>query len=502
MNKNIWILIIGFFTLQACLDDKGNYSYLDLLPIEIDSTEIANSYRVTQLNYLVIEPGVKQGADDANLTYEWRIFQESSMPNTETGKIVNDIVGQEQKLNYKVTTPPGEYTLSFTVTDKQNGVSRVLSRNLYVESFAPVGLMVMHGDTDSTDVSILVNNRIVADVDRDEVKHNVFSTTNGHRAAGTPGMVGYVNNTHNVYVFTKGFQGGFRTRGSDMGILDKYANMFTEPLESSKIDFQAYNCWSYNDLLINGGKLYFASQVSTTFVEFGVPVFGLEYYAEPYIGTQERGYYYGVFYDRLQKRFLYIDYQRMPKTFKEAGASAAFDMNRVGKDLVYAEHGFEKKWYCVMRDLDNVTNHSVYVCDFSRIDDGNRGVGKYDVSGCTDMKDAKAFAVGNRSELLYYATTTEVFQCNFKDGGTATIRYSLPGELVQVGFEINMMYLFKELNSENEGKLLYIGIYNPTTGEGKLLECPIVETSGEILKQQIKVYDGFKKITHMSYKAK
>lgn len=502
MNKNIWILIMGFFLFQACLDDEGNYSYSDLLPIEIDSSGIADSYRVTQLNYLVVDPGVKQGADDANLAYEWKIFQSSNMPNTETGKVVNDVVGQERKLNYKVTTPPGEYTLSFTVTDKQNGVSEVLSRKIYIESFAPVGLMVMHGDADSSDVSVLVNNRIVEGVDKDEVKQNIFYTTNGRRAAGAPGMVGYVNNTHNVYVYTKGAGGGFRTRGSDLSVLDVYANMFTEPLESSKIDFQAYNSWSYNDLLINGGKLYFASQAETVFTKFGVPIFGMEYYAEPFIGTQERGYYFGIFYDRLQRRFLYIDGQKLLKTFKVAGAAAAFDMNNVGKDMVYAEHGFEKKWYCVMRDPDNTSDHTVYVCDFSKFDDGNRGVGKYSASGCTDMKDAKAFAVGNRSDLLYYATATEVKQCNFKDGGTSTPRYTLPDELVQAGYEINMMYLFKVTGSANEGKLLYVGIYKETTGEGMLLECPIVETSGEILTQQIKTYSGFKKITHMSYKSK
>ncbi|MFR7810829.1 MAG: hypothetical protein ACLU4N_17025 [Butyricimonas faecihominis] len=162
-----------------------------------------------------------------------------------------------------------------------------------------------------------------------------------------------MNNTHNVYVYTKGNQGGFGREEViwNIGCVCRYVH---EPLESSKIDFQGYNSWLYNDLLVNGGKLYFASQSTTTFTKFGVPVFGMEYYAEPFIGTQERGYYYGIFYDRLQRRFLYIDYSRTPKTFKEAGAAAAFDMNLIGKDMVYAEHGFEKKWYCVMRDPDNL----------------------------------------------------------------------------------------------------------------------------------------------------
>ena len=502
MNKNIWILIMGLFLFQACLDDEGNYSYSELQPIEIDSSGIADSYRVTQLDYLIIDPGVKQGGDDSNLAYEWKIFQGTGMPNTETGKVVNDVVGQERKLNYKVTIPAGEYTLAFTVTDKQNGVSEVLSRKLNIESFAPVGLMIMNGDSDSTDVSILVNNRVVADVDKDEVKHNIFSMTNGHRAPGIPGRVGYVMNTHNVYVYTQGAHGGFRTRGSDMGILDTYAEMFTDRMPDSEINFQGYGQWSYNDLLINGGKLYFVSQATTTFTKFGVPIFGEDYYAEPFIGTQERGYYFGVFYDKLQRRFLYINGQQVLKTFKDAGASAAFNMNNVGKDMVYAEHGFEKKWYCVMRDPEVVTDYSIYVCNLEAFDDGNRGVGKYSASGCTDMKDAKAFAVGNRAEILYYATATEVKQCDFKQTGNAISRYRLDDELVREGYEITAMHLFKVSGNANEGKLLYVGIYNEASGEGKLLECPIVETSGEILSDRIKIYDGFKKIAHMSYKSK
>lgn len=54
MNRNIWILIMGVLFFQACLDDEGNYSYSELQPIEIDSSGIADSYRVTQLDYLII----------------------------------------------------------------------------------------------------------------------------------------------------------------------------------------------------------------------------------------------------------------------------------------------------------------------------------------------------------------------------------------------------------------------------------------------------------------
>ena len=89
---------MGFFLFQACLDDEGNYSYSDLLPIEIDSSKMSNSYRITQLDYLVVDPEVKQGVDDSNLSYEWRIFQESNMPNSETGKVVNDVEAKDRDI--------------------------------------------------------------------------------------------------------------------------------------------------------------------------------------------------------------------------------------------------------------------------------------------------------------------------------------------------------------------------------------------------------------------
>lgn len=502
MNKIVLALMAGMFFLQSCLDDSGNYSYSDLIPIEVDSTNIASSYRITQWDYLVIDPAVKQGTDDSNLSYEWRIFQSSGMPNTETGEIIDDVVGTERKLNYQVTTPPGSYTLGFTITDKQNGVSTVLTRPINIESFAPVGLMVIHGDADSSDVSILVNDRIVPDVTKDEVEHNIFSSTNGHRVPGAPGKVAYIINTQSVYIFTKGSDGGYRSRGSDLEVLDAYADMFTDPLAENEINFQDYNAWSYNDILINDGKLYFAMQASTTFTQFGVPAFGMEYYAEPFIGVNDRGIYQGVFYDRLSKRFLYVDYQKTVKEFMEPVGGSGFNMNDVGMDMVYAEHGFNNYWYCLMRDPEAETNYYVYVCNITVGDYGtvNIGAARYDVSACTDLKDATAFSVSNRADLLFYATPTEVKLCNYTNSGNAGVSlYSLPDDLIAEGYEINMLWMFKESSSENNGKLLYVGIYNEAADEGKLLECQIVETSGEIVS--VKTYDGFKRITHLDYKS-
>ena len=498
MKTNLWILIIGILLFSSCLDDEGNYSYSELNPIEIDSTEILNSYRVTQFDYLVIDPAVKQGTDDSNLTYEWRIFQSNPQPNPEIGRVVNDVVGTERKLNYKVQIPIGNYKLSFKAFDRQNGVFETILRDLTIESFAPVGLMVMHGDTDSTDVSILVNDRIVPDATKDEVQHNIFSQTNGHRVAGAPGMVRFTWGGPSIYVCTKGSDGGCLANASNLGYARSYAEMFDPALSSGDIDFQSCVSKGSSIWMVNNGIIYQATNESS-FVCFGAPVFGEPYYAEPYIATTTHNTYRGVFYDRLQRRFLYCHYTGVVAKFKDAGASAAFDMNHVGEDMLFADRGFEDKWLCVMHNPENPDKYSVHECNLANADDGNCGVGKYDISDCTGIQEAHSFAFGKHNYLLYYALDTEIRMCNFKTASTSIVRYSLPDDLAQAGYKINLLYLY-DVNGDSYGKNLYVGIYNPTTEEGKLLECPIVVTDGEILADKIKTYDGFKKIAHLSYK--
>lgn len=491
---------MGMMLMQSCLEDNGNYDYRELTPIEIDEASLQTSYRITQLNNLVVEPSVKQGSDDSNLAYEWRVAQPTNQPNTETGTVINEVVGNERRLDYKVTVPPGEYNLSLTVSDKQNGVSELLTRKLYVESFAPAGLMVMHGNDQGSDVSILVNDRLVTDVTRDDVTHNIFSYTNGKNIPEAPGMLAFIYTTRSVNVMTKGKTGGFRTRGSDLLAMGEYKSLFRDlPGDAC---FQGYAQWNVNNnLIVDNGKLYFASIADATFNPFGIPSFGMEYYAEPYIGTNRYGYVYGAFYDRLSRRFLYIKNDNQVTAFKDSAPTAPFNMNNVGLDMLYASMGFNDYWYCLLKDPADDTKAYVLSCNFMKLYSGDCSAGRYDASASEGIAHANAYDFGNRSELLYFATDTEVRQCNYAGDGSATVRYTLPANLQAEGYKINFLQVFKDATHSNTGRLLYVGIYNPTSDEGKLIECQFVESTGEIVEDKIKVYDGFKRITHVCYKA-
>ena len=499
MKTNILLLAFSMLMMQSCLDNEGNYDYKELTPIEIDEASLQTSYRITQLETLTIEPDVKQGTDDSNLSYEWRIAQPWNQPNTETGTVINEVVGHERRLDYKVTIPPGEYYLMFTATDKKTGVSVLINRPLNIESFAPVGLMVMHGNNKESDISILVNDRMVSEVTKDEVKHNIFSVTNGEKIPGAPGKVAYFINPRVVCAMTVGPEGGCKSRGSDLAKQGTYKDLFAESLEGDAC-FQGFDQWSYNNLLIDNGKLYFTSAPDANFVPFGIPCFGLDYYAEPYIGTNNYGYVYGAIYDRLSRRFLYINYQRTITAFKESASTAPFNMNNVGLDMMYASMGFNNNWYCLMKDPADNLKMYVLVCNFMNLYRGDCSAAKYDVSASPELATANAFDFGNRSELMYFATDDAVKQCNYTGDGASTVRYAIPAELKAAGYKINYIQVFKNNIHANNGRLLYIGLYNATTDEGKLVECPFVESTGELKESEIKIYDGFKRITHACYK--
>jgi hypothetical protein len=275
--------------------------------------------------------------------------------------------------------------------------------------------------------------------------------------------------------------------------------MFMNNLQQSDIQYQAYAGWSYNELLVNKGDLYFTSQASSNvYNPFGVKCFGEDYVAAPYIGTIFNFSYYGVFYDAKFKRFLYIDFNRAVKQFKAPGGTAAFDMRNVGKDMVYAEHGYDSRWYCLMQTPDNTSSRELFVCKFNVADDGNRAVARYNISNGTDLNNAKYFSFGSRGNVMYYATDTKIYQSNYASDLSSTLKYDISS--AYPGNVITCMKLLKVNNHPSDCKILYVALYNPSTQQGTVLQIDVNEVSGSF--GSLKAYTGFGKISAMNYKAK
>lgn len=496
----VCLMMIFGILITACDNNKGNYEYDSLKTEYVDKASLPTSIVVKQNEIFDLKP-VYNDATNPRLKYQWRLMTTSMVVDPETGKFYDEIVGTDKDLNLKVTANPGDYVLILTVSDAAHGdVTQLIKTPFVVSSYASIGWMLMHNDADSSDVSIIVNPLVNSQItaQTDYVQRNVFSETNGHKIAGAAKGANYFIN-HWVELYTDTDEGGVRTSGNDLRVIEGYRDMFLEPLAKADVEFNAVGSWSYNQMLINKGDIYLTSHINgVVHTKYGVKAFGEDYVAAPFIGTQVNASYFGVIYDTKKKRFLYIGRDRGMKTFKAAGPTAGFDMSNVGLDMIYAEHGIESKWFCMMKNPANPLFRQLLACRFNVADDGNRGVGKYDLSAATDIQAAKYYAFGHKANVMYYATDDKLYQNNYEGDRTSVLRLDIA--TTYPGYKVSAMQLFKVTNHPSDGKLLYIAIYNNATKEGKLIQCQVNEVTGIIAGS--KVYDGFGRIGGMSYKAK
>lgn len=497
----IGAVIMACFVVMSCDNDKGNYDYDTLNTGFVEETSLPESIVIKQNDFVRVEPRYKAGNPNSSLDYQWRLITTKPVEDPVTGKFYDVIVGKDKNLAYKVTETPGDYLLILTVKDQANGdITQMVKVPFTVSSYASVGWMLMHTAQDSSDISILVNplvNPVVSST-TDFVQADVFSETNGHKLFGEGKGINYVGN-HWVDIYTHTDEGGVRASGNDLRVLNSYSDMFIERMPRSEIAFDAYGSWSYNQLLVNSGALYFISQANgSVYSKYGIRCFGQDYIAAPYIGTLFNWAYYGVIYDQKNRRFLYIDYAKDVKLFKAAGATAAFDMSNVGLDMVYAEHGMDSKWFCVMQQPGDINSRQLLACRFNVMDDGNRGVGKYNLSAATEFAQARYFAFGHKANVMYYATDTKLYQNNYEGDRSSVLRLDVGVQYP--GYKISNMRIFKVANHISDGKILYVALYNESTKQGILLQCQVNEVSGVI--NNVKAYTGFGKIGAMGYKAK
>lgn len=486
--------------LFGCVKDEGNYVYKDLSTNFVDTAAMPNTFYVKQNESVEVDAVSAPGAP-GNLEYEWRLVQQSYTPDPATGVFFNKLVGNAKKLSYKVVDAPGSYVLALYVKNMANGgITQMVKMPFTIGSYASPGWMVMHGNNTECDISIVVNNKLLGNLlpdHTDYVQTNVFSATNGTKIPGQGANVAALS--HNwIGVFTTTNKGGYRVSGDDLRIKYRYADMFINPPADADIAFQAFEKWSYNELLVNKGDVYFIPQTSpNTYSKFGIKCFGEDYKAAPFLATIFNWAYYGVFYDTNHQRFLYIDYERNVRQFNAPGPAARFDMRNVGKVMVYAEHGFEGRWFCVMQDEADPGSRELFVCRFDEYDDGNRGVDRIDIRTAAGLDAAKYFAFGDKANIMYYATDGKIYQNNYAGDRSSTLRYDLAA--LYPGSMITGMKLLEVSGHDQDGKILYVALYDPATGAGTLLQIDVNEVSGVF--GAIKEYTGFGRIAGMNYKS-
>ena len=181
------------------------------------------------------------------------------------------------------------------------------------------------------------------------------------------------------------------------------------------------------------------------------------------------------FFDKLSKRFLYIDYQPAVKAFETSGA--AFDPKKPLEnetEMVYAQMGYPSNFYlALMQQPGDPSVRKLYAIDMNAnwYDTGaNAGAGLYDLSAAPEIAQASRFAFGTRGPAIFYGTSQKIYRCLYENASTAELLLDVAQEYP--GYEISLLWMLNDnlSNATLYGKLLYAGLWNPATGDGKLLQ--------------------------------
>lgn len=182
-TKHILWLSFAALALSSCYEDLSTEAAFKIPEINIFSeNDILN---VAYGHELVVDPVVEQeGRSEDDFEYLWEM-------DLTLGSKDNRIeLGTEKHLVYKVSNSPSDkpYTLTLTVTDKQTGLAKMASWEVYVSSSLGEGILVaVTGDGGRTsDLTLLASKPVTYGYASDSplITEELYSFANGHPIEG------------------------------------------------------------------------------------------------------------------------------------------------------------------------------------------------------------------------------------------------------------------------------------------------------------------------------
>lgn len=188
MKKKIYIIVLvglqALWSLSGCYDDKGNYDYKDIDEIKVSfpgSVGDDGSVKYAQKlgEELSIHPEITYG-NPKKLTYKWERYREETGVEKEILSNSKDLDltlehGDDAALPWKV----GKYSLCYTVTDTETNQMVQTLVVLNVRSVTPIGLYVLHGDENESDLAVISDENFEEGLATPELKMDYYSSMNG-----------------------------------------------------------------------------------------------------------------------------------------------------------------------------------------------------------------------------------------------------------------------------------------------------------------------------------
>lgn len=510
MKYKYYLLIafVGALLFTGCYADKGNYDYREINDIVIDTVGFRMKYEVEMYDQLVIDPVVTFTGgtiSESDLAYEWHVYQAGQPSSWE-------IASTEKKLDIPFGMAPGDYKVVVYVTDRRNGITSSMTFDVTVADAVPLeGIVILHGENGETDFDFVATPTFV-DMPEDDKKiirlPNVLEAQ-GRIMPGNPLAIRQLARNWGPY------NGMYVSSDEELFFLD-YTTLQVllasdELFPDHPADIAVANMM--NETSASNNRMFFmadgtlreiggASERPRWDFAIGTPVpvspliqgeVGL--WPEAVQGTSAFG---PICYDNVGMRFVTRSYNntysRTLLPFPAQAATNIFDMNDIGKEILFLGMGFNNTYHAMFKD-PGLPNYYFYSMNLVAATDTNVPKDKKDMSSLPEIAGAKFFQITTLADMFLYATGRNIYAYDYSGSNTATkINADFP-----TGEEITMMKLYVSpwpMGLNPTQRVLYIGTWDGT--QGRLYEFGFNPAGGYLDEEPLNVLEGFGKITDMS----
>ncbi|MBV4359260.1 PKD-like family lipoprotein [Pinibacter aurantiacus] len=545
-NKNIWstlvVAVLTIFIFVACKKDKGNYNYtaINTITVTTDSLNVDaskvitnDSISVKQFDSLTVNVLLSQTQASGNLSYQWMIIQTAQ----NISNPAQYIVGTTQQLKTRINLSPNLYRLVLKVTDNTTGVSfyKFYSLNVDTSPWGGEGWVVLQDQPSQggCDISLIATKDGTSGTGT--VYPNLYSLGNfGKKLPTGTSKVNVLNYSASLRIQKVSFfypNGGVQVRSTDFADSSYTSGWFFAEPTSINLQANGINQGFQYEYLINNNQLHYravnATSIKSPPILFNAPVLG-SWTLAPFVLNAGLSDYFLTLYDQSNKCFLqynaqtgalvnvttdipnghFVAYSKGTAPLDPVTGSG-FDMNRIGKNLFYAENSQPQSatpatFSCVFR---NDASDSTWLYQFAvtTANANTNTTGRYFLSTAKvpGINAATLFAFPTFLTLpgkFYYVNSNTINTCTI---GTLATSTSAVGYTFPAGTVVKAMKVFKSgytTAPSTESKVLVVATDETASGQGNKVYFLSITSTGDINTNPLAVYTGFDKIVDIAFK--
>ena len=414
MKIYIYVCFLIMALFVSCMEDKGNYDYVPVNQIQIDTIhdctiEIYDTLRIPTKVTCTLDPTTE-------LSYFWYKYRENDGTKMDT-------ISFDKDLEYKVSDLVGKYQIFLKVTDMNTGISDKTSFNMTVVGKFGAGLMIL-GEVDGKTSFVFINDAgnvtdVYGDVTGDQLgKNPVFIAD-----ATSPN----ISSLKDIMVLCADERGGTILSNADFTLSKELKDIFfIQPSTfSPQAYYRAFNpiyATGFADFIISNGKLhtrtlYHEEELGRT-IAFNPAIEG-KYELCPHAIVCPAAY---LFYDNAgEGRFLSVKQGTfsMNNVFNILkSGTEGFDPTKLGMKCIYlseaAQYTKKQSGFGIFKDNASGQLQGVrFSMDYYSNDRGDYPMALYAKTPITadakGIENATGYAMSLARPHLYYSKDNQVY---------------------------------------------------------------------------------------------